>query len=116
MRAEDLFAGDDVALAVLTRVRAVLEAAGPVEERTTKSQVAFRRSRGFAYLWPPARYVRTTVPVVLSVALRRRDTSPRWKEVANPRPRLWIHHLEVRDVDELDDEVVDLLREAAESA
>jgi hypothetical protein len=53
---------------------------------------------------------------VLSIALGRRDPSPRWKEVVHPSRRHWIHHLEVSDVDAIDDEVVGWLREAAERA
>jgi hypothetical protein len=114
---EELLAGHPVALAVLERVRAVLEAAGPVEIRTSRSQVTFRRARGFAHLWRPAQYLAGAVaPVVLSVALGRHDPSPRFKEVVHPSPRHWMHHLEVRDVDEVDDEVVGWLIEAAERA
>jgi hypothetical protein len=54
--------------------------------------------------------------VVLSIALGRRDDSPRWKEVAHPSPKHWIHHLEVRDLADIDDEVAGWLREAAERA
>ena len=52
------------------------------------------------------------VEVVLSLALGRLDPSPRWKQVAHPSPRIWMHHLEVRDLADLDDEVRAWLREA----
>lgn len=117
MEPEDLFAGHDVAPAVLERLRLVLAELGPVELRATKSQVAFRRARAFAWLWRPGQYLGGDVaPVVLSVALGRRDGSSRWKEVVQPSPRHWMHHLEVRDPDEIDDEVVEWLREAADRA
>jgi len=117
VRPEDLFAGHPLALAVLDRVRAILEAAGPLEIRTTRSQVAFRRARGFAYLWRPGQYLAGAVaPVVLSVALGRHDPSPRFKEVAHPSSRHWMHHLEIRAVGEVDDEVVAWLIEAADRA
>ena len=54
------------------RDRAV-RALGPVEVRVSRSQVAFRRRRGFAYVWRPGRYVRSAVPAVLSVVLPARD-------------------------------------------
>jgi hypothetical protein len=111
------FAGHPVALAVFERVRSILEAEGPVEVRTSKSQVAFRRRRGFAYLWMPGMYLaRPGAEVVLSIALGRHDDSPRFKEVAHPSDRHWIHHLEVNDPVEIDDEVTDWLREAAARA
>ena len=94
--AEEHLSGHPVALDVLARVRAFLEEHGPVEERVTRSQVAFR--------------------CVLSVALGRHDDSPRFKEVVHPSPRHWMHHLEIRDAAEVDDEVRAWLWEAADRA
>jgi hypothetical protein len=117
MTPEEHFAGHPLALEVLDAVRALLAPYGDVQVRTTKSQVAFRRQRGFAYLWLPGRYLtRPAADVVLSIVLDRRDESPRWKEVAHPSPAHWMHHLEVTDVADLDDEVAGWLREAAERA
>jgi hypothetical protein len=117
MESEDLFAGHPVALAVLARVRTVVEGLGPVQVRATKSQIGFRRSRGFAYLWRPGQYLaRPGAEVVLSIALGRQVDSPRWKEVVRPAPAHWMHHLEVRDPAEIDDEVVAWLAEAAAQA
>jgi hypothetical protein len=117
MQPEDHFAGHPVALAVLGAVRALIDDLGGAEIRTTKSQVAFRRHRGFAYLWLPDRYLaKPQADVVLSVVLGRRDESPRWKEVAHPSPSQWMHHLEITDPAQIDAEVGDWLREAAERA
>lgn len=118
-RAEDVLDRDPVALAVLAAVRAALADvpwAAEVAERVSRTQVAFRRSRGFAYLWRPGRVVRSDVPVVVTVALGRRDPSPRWKEVAHPSTHHWVHHLEVRDPGEVDAEVRAWLVEAGERA
>lgn len=94
----------------------VLQGLGGCSIRVTRSQAAFRRRRGFAYLWLPGRYLRRpSAEVVLSVALRRRDPSPRWKEVAHPARAHWMHHL-VHDPADIDSEVAGWLREAAERA
>ncbi len=117
MTPEDIFSGHPLALAVADRVAELTREAGSVEVRTSKSQVAFRRGRGFAFVWRPGQYLaRFDAGAVLSIALGRRDGSSRWKEVVNPSPKVWIHHLEVRAVAELDDEVAAWLREAAEWA
>jgi hypothetical protein len=98
-------------------VHALLAGVPGLEIRTTRSQVAFRRRRGFAYLWLPGRYLaRPGADVVLSVALDRRDESPRWKEVAHPAPAHWMHHLEVDDAAEIDEQVAGWLREACDRA
>jgi hypothetical protein len=71
----DFLADHPVSLAVFDRVRSVLETLGPVEIRTSKSQVAFRRRRGFAYLWLPGQYLaKPGADVVLSIALGRHDS------------------------------------------
>jgi Domain of unknown function (DUF5655) len=107
-----LFAGSPGGLAVHDRVAELVAGLGDVESRVSRSQVAFRHGRGFAYVWRPGQYVRSDVPAVLSIALPREVASPRFKEVVHPSPHVWMHHLEVTDVSELDDEVRDWLREA----
>lgn len=109
--------GDAKALALLDRMAALVEAIGPADLRVTRTQVAFRRRKGFAYAWRPGRWLRgPRPPLVLSIVLDRHDDADRWKEVAHPTARRWIHHLEVRAPDELDDQVADWLREAYDRA
>lgn len=111
------FAAHPLGLAAFERVRELLASCQGVSVRTSKSQVAFRRRRGFAYLWLPAMYLaRPAADVVLSIALGRHDPSPRFKQVVRPSPRDWLHHLELRDVSELDGEVEAWLQEAAARA
>jgi hypothetical protein len=114
----EYFAGNLLGQAVFDRVLAVLTNHDPVAVRVSKSQVAFRRRRGFAWLWLPERYlgVRSAGIVVLSFALGRADPSGRFKEVVQVAPAHWMHHLEIRAVTELDDDVVAWLREAADRA
>jgi Domain of unknown function (DUF5655) len=117
MQPEDFFAGHPDARAVFEKVRSILNRLGPVEVRTSKSQVAFCRQRGFAFLWLPGRYLsKPTAEVVLSIALGRHDPSARFKQVAHPAPTQWMHHLEIHDAADVDDEVVGWLREAANRA
>ncbi len=110
-----LFRGRPFALAVVERVESIIAAIGPASIQTTRSQIAFKRRRGFAYLWPPV-FGGRGVEIVLSIALDRAIESPRWKQIAHPAPNVWMHHLEVRSLDELDDEVALWLREAFEDA
>lgn len=117
MRPEDFFAGHPEAWAVFTQVRSALSEMRPLEIRASRSQVAFRRRRGFAYLWMPGQYLRRAdAEVVLSIALGRHIDSPRFKELVQPAPHHWMHHLEIGNVREVDDEVVGWLREAAARA
>jgi len=116
MTPEEYLTGHPLAQDVFDTVRALTAETG-AEVRTTTSQIAFRRRRGFAFLWLPGRYLaHPTADVVLSVDLGRHDDSPRWKEVAHPAPGHWLHHLEIHALPEVDDEVAGWLREAAERA
>ena len=85
--------------------------------RVSKSQVALRARRGFAYLWLPGRWLRNpAADLVVSIALDRRIESPRFKEVAHPARDVWMHHLEVQEPGDVDDEVAGWLREACTRA
>jgi hypothetical protein len=114
---QEFLAGHPLALDVFARLTSLLGGPPEVEIRVSKSQIAFRRRRGFAYLWLPRRYLsHPNAEVVLSIALGRHDPSPRFKEVTHPSPKHWMHHLEVRDPSEIDESVAAWLREAAERA
>lgn len=114
---ERFFADHPVGLSVFARVSEAVAPASPVTVRVSRSQVSFRRTRGFAYLWLPGMYLRRPgAEVVLSIALGREDTSPRWKQVVSPSPGSWMHHLEVGSPEDVDGEVAGWLLEAAERA
>jgi hypothetical protein len=111
------FDGSPRGLVVCEAVGGELALLGPFEVRVGRSQVAFRRRRGFAWLWRPSRWLRNpSAEVVLSFALREPVESGRLKQVVNPSPRTWMHHLEVHDVADLDDEVRGWLRRAFDEA
>ena len=83
----------------------------------SKSQIAFRHRRAFAWVWMPGQYLRGPVaPLVLTVSLPRRDSSPRWKEIVEPYPGKFTHHLELYGVADVDGQVTTWLREAWEAA
>jgi hypothetical protein len=113
---EQFFAGHPRGLAVYAAVARAVEALGPAEVTVTKSQIAVRRRRGFAYVWRPGQYVTSDVPAVLSLALPHELTSARFKQVVHPSARVWMHHLELDDPGQVDDEVCEWLRQAYELA
>ncbi len=53
----ELFEGHPVARSVYERIRSCLVELGSFEVRASKSQIAFWRKRGFAYLWRPGQYL-----------------------------------------------------------
>lgn len=113
---EDLFEGFPEALAICRAAQEAVSTIGEASMVVTKSRVAFRRRRGFAYVWRPGQYVNSDVPAVLSIALPHKVTSTRFKEIAHPSPKMWMHHIELHAVSELDDQVLGWLTEAYTSA
>lgn len=109
---EDLFHGFPEGLAICHRVQQAVSTIGATSVRVTKSQVAFRRRRGFAYVWRPGQYVDSAVPAVLSIALSHEVISDRFKSVVHPSTNVWMHHIELRDVSQVDDEVRGWLADA----
>jgi hypothetical protein len=114
--AERFFEGQPGGLRAYRRVRDLLVPNGPFDVRATETQVAFRRRRGFAYLWQPGRWLTDPdAALVLSVGTSEPIGSDRFKEVVHPTPTVWMHHLELHDLEaltELDDEVADWLHRA----
>lgn len=114
--AEDLFDGHPDGLVLCRAVKDAVATIGEADVQVTRSQVAFRRRRGFAYVWRPGQYVKSDVPAVLSIALSREVCSLRFKSVAHPSAKVWMHHIELHSAAEIDEEVRSWLAEAYEDA
>jgi hypothetical protein len=110
---EEFFAGQDQSRRIFEAVRDMIEDIGPAQLRFGKSQVSFRRSKAFAWVWMPGQYLKgKSAPLVLTLSFPNRDPSPRWKEVVEASPGHVTHHLELYSADDIDDEVRGWLREA----
>jgi hypothetical protein len=51
-------------------------------------------------------------PLVLTFVFHTKDASPRWKEIVEPSPGNYTHHLELFSVNDIDDQVRAWLRDA----
>ena len=116
MTLDEFFAGYDDSRPIFEALRGTIEDLGSSEIRVTKSQVAFCRKKAFAWAWIPDRYLHGNhAPLVLTLNFRHRDPSPRWKEIVEPHPGRFTHHLELYSTADIDDEVRDWLRAAWEA-
>lgn len=117
MTAAELFKKYPEALALHRHVEAMVLSIGPAEVRVSKSQIGFYRKHPFAATWRPSQYLRRAeAPLALSVYLKHRDGSSRWKEIVEPTPGRFTHHLELRSVADIDGFVRARLTEAWEDA
>lgn len=116
-KAEHFFCDCALGGAVFRQVQATIGGLGGCDLRVDETQVGWARRRGFAFLWLPGRWLQGQhAEVVLSVGLPRHDDSPRWKQVTEVRPGLFMHHLELRATSDIDSEVDNWLAEAFEAA
>lgn len=114
---EEFFAGWEQSRALFDALRAAVEAVGPAQVRVSKSQVAFWRKKAFARAWVPGKILRGRgAPLVLTLSLSARDPSPRWKEIVEPYPGRFTHHLELYEAADIDAEVSGWLRRAWQEA
>ena len=117
MTPDEFFSDQVLPRQLFERIRREVEAIGPASLQATKSQIAFRRRRAFAWAWMPGQYLTGKhAPLALSIALPARDRSARWKEVVEPYPGHFMHHLELQQPADIDDEVSGWLRKAWDAA
>jgi hypothetical protein len=115
--AEEWLSSDELGLAVFQRVAEIVQERGGAELRVAVTQLGWARRRGFAYLWSPQRWLaEPDAEVVLALDLPRHDASPRWQQVVPVRSGRFMHHLELRTVAEVDDEVAGWVIEAYDDA
>jgi hypothetical protein len=113
MEIAEFFADWPESARIFESLRAAVENLGETEMRVTKSQIAFRRRTGFAWAWVPGKYLGGNRPqLVLSISFRHRDPSLRWKEVVEPARGRFMHHLELTEAGDIDDQVRLWLHEA----
>ncbi len=113
MTLDEYFEGRATSRQLFDSLRGVIESIGTAEIRVTKSQVAFWRRKAFAWAWIPGKYLHGRgAPLVLTLSFRHRDASPRWKEIVEPAPGRFTHHLELYSASDIDDEVRAWLQEA----
>jgi len=85
----------------------LIERCGPFTFSPSKTTVTFKGSRrGFAGARP------TPAGLTVYLDLQRAVESPRIRNVSPYTARLWVHHLRLTSIDDLDDELAGWVREA----
>lgn len=103
----DFFRNQPISQQLFDALLVLIGEIGQAELAVSKSQISFRRVKSFAYAWRPGQYLkgRRLAPLVLTLSFPQRDPSPRWKQVVEPVPGHFIHHLELYTTADLDEEV-----------
>ena len=95
-----------------TFVRQVLDACPDTHIRVQKTQVTLENRHGFAFVSLPRRKVKEPT-IVVTFGLSYRVSSPRIWQAVEPYPNRWTHHVLVSDESQLDDELLDWVKQAA---
>ena len=96
--------------------RLILEQIPGVKIKVSKTQISFSNKRGFAFVsFNPCRRVKQRPEVWMTVTfgLSYQKVSPRIDIATEPYPNRWTHHVMVGGEDEIDDELMGWIREAA---
>lgn len=84
--------------------------------KVQKSQITFRARYGYAFVSLRRMKGCSEVFMIVSFGLSHRLASSRIAAAAEPYPNRWTHHVIVSAEEELDDELMDWLREAHDFA
>ena len=88
-----------------------------VKIKAAKTQITFANKRGFAFVsFNPCRRAaqRPKVWMTISFGLGYRKESPRIDAATEAYPGRWTHHVMVGSVEEIDEELMNWIKEAAE--
>jgi len=117
MTPDELFGAEKKARRIFDALAKEIDRFGKVSVRVSKSQIAFRRKRNVAVVWVPGKYLKHPgAPLVLTLSFAEMDSSPRWKEIVRVSANRFTHHLELRQVKDIDSQVKGWLRAAWEAA
>ena len=95
---------------------AVFDRIPEVKIKVAKIQITFQNKRGFAFVsFNPCRRAaqRPKVWMTVSFGLGYRKASPRIDAATEPYPGRWTHHVTVGSETEIDEELINWIREAA---
>lgn len=90
-----------------------------VKIKVTKTQITFANKRGFTFVsFNPCRKAKERPETWMTVTfgLDYRKESPRIDVVTEPYPGRWTHHVMVGNAEEIDEELIGWIREAADFA
>jgi hypothetical protein len=114
---DEFFQGYELSQKIFHSICHFTDNLGQVKYKSGKSQISLRRKKLFAWVWVPGKYLKgKTAPLVLTIAFRYKHSSSRWKEIVEPYPGRFIHHLELFTPPDFDVEVQNWMQEAWNSA
>lgn len=109
-----LFKGHAASLALFETVQKYIKTFDSVAMSVTKTQIAFKTKRQFAWVWLPQTWITKAPPdgIVVSFSLDRQLRDTRIKESLEPYPGRFMHHVVIEKPAQFDAKIKAWLREA----
>jgi hypothetical protein len=113
---EEIFSDKPVQLKLYQHIRQLIESIGQAEIKVSKTQIAFKNHKQFAWVWLPLPWDKKRPPnsIVLSFSLGKRIENSQIVQVVEPYPGRWMHHVIIQNSSDLNKEVQQWLKEAYE--
>lgn len=95
----------------------ILSKISNVTVKVQKTQITFSNKHNFAFVsFLPVRKAkeRPDIYIVVTFGLSYKKESPRIDAAVEPYPNRWTHHILISSMEEIDDELIDWLREASD--
>lgn len=111
---EAFFAGNRAQVSLFLAVARLIDSIGAAKMEIKKTQISFRTTKKFAWVWLPLKGSRKRPPnsIVLTFGIGRKIVHKQIVEAVEPYPGRWTHHLVIQDESELNHEVEQWLAEA----
>jgi hypothetical protein len=93
---------------------AILAIDGGIKIKVQKTQITFFKKYGFAFVSHPSRKVKNRPKpyVIFTLGLGRQLDSPRVNQAVEPYPGRWTHHFVISEISQIDDELINWIKEA----
>jgi hypothetical protein len=99
---------------LFSEIKKSLESLGEVESKVSKTQIAFKNKRQFAWVWLPMPWdkKRPKNCIILSFAFYRQIKNYRIVQSVKTRDNTWMHHIVIQAKSDIDGVVQKYLKQA----
>lgn len=106
------FRGRDAALELFQQLRSVIEKYCSPNITVSKTQIAFGEDYKYLWVWLPQMWIqkRPGDSITLTIVTGEKLTNKRIVESVQPKKGYWTHHILINDKNEIDSDVVDLIK------
>lgn len=112
-KVETFFCNQAKQISLFYAVENLISSIGAVKIEVKKSQISFGTKTKFAWVWTPREWgKRPENSIVLTFGVSRHIGNEQIVQTVEPYPGRWTHHMIIQDKSDLNDDILQWLREA----